>query len=165
MNWKLLHSSGEIYQAEFSLLSPADLPRIKKNEGWSRGFNWAKYLSPVSEFIAYKLHLVGNPQIQGLLAVAVRDGFAELDLIEKAPSNRIPINEFMNVGEVLFAKACLISFEHKGNGYVLLRAKTNLIEHYMKRYGMEIIHLKKRLLAIPPLEAQRLIRLYLIKRS
>lgn len=163
MSWKLIHQNGEIYQAELSELSKPDLLQLKKSEGWSRGFNWATYLDSKSEFTAYKLHITGNPIIQGLLAIAVREGFVELDLIEKAPSNRKPRNEFKNIGEILFAFACLTSFKNGGDGYVLLQAKTGLVEHYIDHYGMEVVNSKKRLLAIPTLEAKRLVDLYLIK--
>lgn len=163
MSWKLIHQNGEIYQADIEVLSKSDLLRLKKSEGWSRGFNWAEYLASKNEFTAYKLHITGNPIVQGLVAFAVREGFVELDLIEKAPSNRKPRNEFINIGEVLFAFACLTSFKNNGDGYVLLQAKTGLIEHYIDHYGMEVVNSKKRLLAIPTLEAKRLVDLYLMK--
>ncbi|GBG08548.1 hypothetical protein PAT3040_03135 [Paenibacillus agaridevorans] len=162
MNWKLIHQSGETYQADFSLLSKSDLVQLKKSDGWSRGLNWSTYLASNHECTAYKLHITGNPIIQGLIAIAIKDGFVEVDLIEKAPFNRKPRNEFINVGEVLFCLACQTSFDNNGEGYVLLQAKTGLLEHYIDHYGMEVVNSKKRLLAIPTVEANRLIELYLI---
>ena len=70
------------------------------------------------------------------------------------------MQQFINAGEVLFAQACLFSFENGGNGYVLLKEKTGLMEYYIDHYGMEVVNSKQRLLAIPPLEAKRLIELY-----
>lgn len=162
MSWKLIHQNGEVYPADFRLLSKSDLVHIKKSEGWSRGLNWSTYLASNHEFTAYKLHITGNPIIQGLIAIAIKDGFVEVDLIEKAPFNRKPRNEFINVGEVLFGLACQTSFDNNGEGYVLLQAKTGLLEHYIDHYGMEVVNSKKRLLAIPTVEANRLIELYLV---
>jgi hypothetical protein len=165
LSWKLIHRNGEIYNGEFSLLTRNDLPQLKKNNGWSRGLNWSTYLRNGHEFTAYKLHIVGNHTIQGLIAIAVREGYVELELAEKAPSNRKPMQQFTNAGEVLFGHACLVSLQNGGDGYVLLRAKTGLMEYYIDYYGMEVVNSKQRLLAIPPVEAQRLIELYYIQGS
>lgn len=162
MSWKLIHRSGETYQSEFSVLSKSDLTQLKKSNGWSRGLNWSTQLASNNEFTAYKLHITGNPIIQGLIAVAIRDSFVEVDLIEKAPTNRKPKHEFINTAEVLFALAGQLSFNHNGDGYVLLQSKTGLMEHYIDHYGMEVVNSKKRLLALPSVEAKRLIDLYLI---
>ncbi|QGQ95663.1 hypothetical protein EHS13_12595 [Paenibacillus psychroresistens] len=165
MTWKLNHRNGEIYDAGFSLLTRADLPLIRKSEGWSRGLNWSEYFQKNHEYTAYKLHIIGNNInniIQGLIAIAFREGYVELELTEKAPLNRKPSQQFINAGEVLFAQACLFSLENGGDGYVLLKAKTGLMEYYIDHYGMEVVNSKQRLLAIPPLEAKRLIGLYYI---
>ena len=102
MSWRLIHRNGKVHQAELSLLSKSDVVELKKSDGWSRGFNWSEYLAKTSEFSAYKLHITGKLSIQGLIAIAVRDGFVEVDLIEKAPMNRKPKNEY-----IMSASSCL----------------------------------------------------------
>ncbi|WP_240416631.1 hypothetical protein [Paenibacillus periandrae] len=160
MSWNLIHRNSEIYTAKFSLLTRLDLPQLKKSDGWSRGFDWSVYLRKNHEYTAYKMQVVGNNSIQGLIAIAIREGYVELDLAEKAPTNRKPMEQFLNAGDVLFAQACLISMENNGDGYVLLKAKTGLMEYYIDHYGMEVVNGKQRLLAIPPVEAKGLIELY-----
>lgn len=165
MSWKLVHRGGEIYDADFSLLTRSDLKQLRKSDGWSRGIDWGVYLKLDQPFTAYKLQILGDTTIQGLVAVTVREGFVELALAEKAPVNRKPIERFINAGEILFAKACLMSLENNGEGYVLLQAKTNLFDHYVDHYGMEVVNSKKRLLAIPPIESRRLVEVYWSQRS
>lgn len=160
MSWKLIHRSGETYKAEFSLLLKSDITQLKKKDGWSRGLDWSSYIESNNEFTVYKLHIYGNYTIQGLIAIAIREGFVEVDLIEKAPLNRRPRSEFINAAEVLFGLAAQLSFNNNGDGYVLLQAKTGLMEHYIDHYGMEIVNSRKRLLALPTIEAKRLIELY-----
>ncbi|PZM67196.1 hypothetical protein [Paenibacillus dendritiformis] len=160
MSWNLIHCNGETYPGVFNLLLRDDLAQLKKSNGWSHGLDWSIFLKKNQEYIAYKLHIVGDNLIQGLIAIAIRKGYVELALAEKAARNRKPTHEFKNVGEVLFAQACLFSLENNGDGYVLLRAKTGLMDHYVHHYGMEVINKKQRLLAIPPVEATRLIELY-----
>lgn len=149
----------------FSPLEKRDLNQLRKSDGWSKGLHWRNYLQNGNEFSAFKLHVIGDTFIQGLIAVAIRDGYVELDLVEKAPSNRKPFVEFMNAGEVLFGEACLISINNGGEGFVKLRAKTGLLEHYIDHYDMQIINAKKRELAIDPVAANRLIGLYYNQRS
>lgn len=165
VSWKLVHCSGEIYEAEFSPLTRNDFARLRKGDGWTRGIDWGIYLQSDQAFTAYKLHVLGDTTIQGLVAIAVREGFVEVGLAEKAPSNRKPVQRFMNAGELLFAKACLTSLENNGEGYVLLQAKTNLIAYYVDHYGMEVVNGKNRLLAIPPIESRRLVEVYWNQRS
>jgi hypothetical protein len=160
LSWQLNHRNSEVYIGEFSSLTRTDLSQLRKSDGWSRGLNWNIYLQKNHEYTAYKLRIIGNDTIQGLIAVAFREGYVELELAEKAPFNRKPIQQFTNAGEVLFAQACLFSLENGGDGYVLLKAKTGLMEYYIDHYGMEVVNSKKRLLAIPPVEAKRLVELY-----
>jgi hypothetical protein len=117
----------------------------------SPGIDWRKYLLKKSQFTAYKLHIIGNRTVQGLIAIALHEGYVELEFAEKAPNNRKPINEFTNSGELLFAQACLISYQSNEDGYVTLRAKTGLMEYYIDYYGMDVINGKERRLAIPQL--------------
>ncbi|MCM3289191.1 hypothetical protein M3661_03510 [Paenibacillus sp. MER 180] len=165
MSWTLIHRNGEHYEGDFSLLTKTDLVQLKKNNGWTRGLNWGAYLQKNEEFTAYKLQVIGDTHIQGLIAVAIRDGYVELALVEKSKHNRKPVQQFRNIGEVLFAQACLLSVENNGDGYVLLRAKTGLINHYIHYYRMEVVNSRQQLMAIPPVEAKRLIELYYRQRS
>ncbi|THF73606.1 hypothetical protein [Cohnella fermenti] len=165
MSWKLIHRNGESFEAAFSLLNKNDITQLRKREGWSRGIDWSDYLRNDQDFTAYRLHIMGDDQTQGLIALAVRAGFVELGFVEKAPSNKTADKAFMNAGELLFAHACLSSLESNGDGYVLLQAKSKLKDYYIDHYGMEVVSLRRNLLAIPPVESRRLIELYWNQRS
>jgi hypothetical protein len=158
--WKLIHRSGEEYLADFHELEPSDLPKLKKSLGWTRGFDWKKYLADENPFIAYKLVVRGNTAIQGLVALAVLDGYVELDLVEKAPQNRGFRKEFLNAGDVLFGFAGKVSLDTGNDGFVLLYAKTRLVEHYIRKYGMDLIDPRRRKMVINPIAANRIIGLY-----
>ncbi|MEK0313820.1 hypothetical protein [Cohnella sp. 56] len=165
MSWKLIHRAGEVYDADFSPLTRKDMVQLRKSDGWTRGIDWGIYLQPNQPFSAYKLQIMGDTSIQGLVSIAIREGFVELALAEKAPFNRKPTQRFINAGELLFAKACKTSLEKNGEGYVLLQAKSNLIAHYIDYYGMEVVNVKNRHLAIPPIESRRLVEVYWDQRS
>jgi hypothetical protein len=154
MSWKLIHKSGEPYTAEFSPLMRDDLPLR-----WTRGLSWNNYLAKNSEYTAYKL-TVGDT-IQGAIALAIRTGYVEIDLVEKSPINR-QRSEFINVAEVLFGFASKVSFDNNEEGYTILYAKTVLVSHYVDRYKMEVINKKERRMLLPPIEGYKLIKLYYI---
>ncbi|BFH67625.1 MAG: hypothetical protein E6230_04290 [Paenibacillus dendritiformis] len=146
MSWKLIHRNGETYPGAFNLLRQEDLPQLKKSDGWSRGIDWSIFLRKNQEYTAYKLHIVGDNRIQGLLAIAIRTGFVELAIAEKAFHNRKPNEEFKNVGDVLLAHACLCDLVNNGDGYVLFKSKMSLMGHYGYDNGMEVVNKKRRLL-------------------
>ncbi|NGP62205.1 hypothetical protein FLT15_28880 [Paenibacillus thiaminolyticus] len=150
MSWNLIHRNGESYPGAFNLLTQADLPQLKKSDGWSRELDWSVFLQKDQEYTAYKLHIVGDSLILGLIAIAIRTGYVELAFAEKAALNRKQTQEFKNVGDVLFAQACLFSLVNNGDGYVLFRAEIGLMDHYVYHIGMEVINRGQRLLAITP---------------
>ncbi|MBB6695698.1 hypothetical protein H7B90_30325 [Cohnella xylanilytica] len=161
VTWVLKHrSSGEEYDAYFSRLERGDLKNIAKGTGWTVGFNWGHYLRRDSDYIAYKLHIAGNDGIQGIVAIALREGYVEIDLAEKSPNNRRPRNQFSNAGDLLFAFACKVSLENDGEGYVMLKAKSGLVQHYQRKYKMELINPRERTMAIVPVVAKKMVELY-----
>ena len=158
MPWILIHKNKEIYEAEFKKLERSDRFLLLKRDGWSKGFDWLSYLGQNSQFTPYKLVLKGTNEIQGLIALRLENGYVMVDLIEKAPINRTPDEEFINCAEVLFGFACKFSKEQGYEGFISFYSKTVLVEHYMRKYGAELIG--DRRLAIGSLEANRLIALY-----
>lgn len=65
MSWNLIHRNGESYPGAFNLLTQADLPQLKKSDGWSRELDWSVFLQKDQEYTAYKLHIVGDNLILG----------------------------------------------------------------------------------------------------
>jgi hypothetical protein len=158
LSWNLTHRlTNEIYSSSFSRLVRSDFQQL---QGWTRGLNWRDYLKMNSEFSAYKLTIDGSNYIQGLIALSKQEGYVEIALAEKSPNNRNPINEFQNVGEVLFGFASKYSFDSGCEGFVILYAKTVLIKHYIEKYQMEVINLRERKLLLTPVEGHRLVTLY-----
>lgn len=161
MPWILYHKSGEQYPANFHPLTRQDMIALKKKYGWSKRFHWDAYFHHAS-IRAYKLVVDGDTKIQGLIAMEpIREhGYVYVDLVEKAPHNRKPNEEFLNVGDVLFGYACKMSIDNGLEGYVMLYAKTMYVDHYQKKYGMTLIHPRERKMAFDPVVATRLVRLY-----
>jgi len=164
MDWSLIHKNDEHYLAEFSLLTRVDLQQLKKAHGWSRGINWSKYLRSNSNIQAFKLNVIGDNAIQGCVAIDVREGYVFIDMIEKAPNNRKPREDFKNAGDLLIAFACKISVDHGFSGYVSLIPKSGLEQTYLNKYRFQWTNPRLRLMGLDEVEAQRLIALYYIER-
>lgn len=160
MPWLLKNKTGEEYIADCELLSKIDKPKLMKHYGWSKGFNWFKYLDVNNSFTAYKLVINGDTGIQGLIALCPEEGYVLVDLIEKSPNNRKPFEEFINVAEVLFGFACKCSLDSGYRGFIMFYPKSVLAEHYITKYKAQYVG--RGFLALGELEAKSLISLYYI---
>ena len=133
-------STGEKFDTVYRLISKTitkdDAQKLMK-AGWK--FDWSV---PHSEgYEIYELMVKGSNEIQGLIALKhFRDQlFTFVDLVESNPNNIGQSGKFEGVGAHLFAIACKLSFEVGNEGYVQFISKTNLIEHYKKILGAQLI--------------------------
>lgn len=103
---------------------------MKKEDGWEKEFDWMIYFHRPNHEV-YKMVIPGNDEIQGAVALEPRREHVFVHLVESAPHNRQPDQEFMLVGLHLFAYACQRSVELGFEGFVSLVAKTALIRLYL----------------------------------
>lgn len=130
---------------------------IKKKDfsGWK--FNWST--PQKNGYDVYELFLKGNSEIEGRIALTLKPGYVEVDVIESNPKNIGSKGEYIGVGGHLFAIACLISFNNGYEGYVAFTAKTNLIDHYIKSLGANVLSGQR--LCIEESAARELVNKYL----
>ena len=79
-------------------------------------------------------------------------------LVETAPHNYGSNKVYEGVLGNLVAFACKLSFQHGTDGYVSFRAKTILIDHYVKKLGA--IHYGGHLLVLDTKAALNLLNKY-----
>ena len=117
------------YEKRQSVIKP------KEYQGWK--FNWT--IPENNGYYIYELFVEGDDTVQGRIAFKFDGGVVNVDIVEAAPHNIGHNGTFIGVGGHLFAIACLCSMDAGYDGYVVFTAKTNLIEHYMKALGAQII--------------------------
>ena len=81
-----------------------------------------------------------------------------MNLLENAPFNIGKDKLYEGVAGNLVAFACKLSFQRGGQGFVSFRAKTKLIDHYVKTLGA--YHFGGHLMVIDSIAAQNLIDKY-----
>jgi hypothetical protein len=138
---KLTHSienaaSGEVFMTEIILLSTEDLQSITKQNGWK--FNWKKEFADSNKQV-YKLVIVGQAEIQGLLSVSIKTDHVFMNLLENAPFNIGKNKRYSGTAGNLVAYACKMSFLLGYDGYVAFDAKSRLIVHYQQSLGAVLI--------------------------
>lgn len=140
------------YKKRETLINPKDY------KGWK--FNWST--PEKNEYEIYELFVEGDATVQGRIAFRIDGGVADIDIVESAPHNIGHLGEYIGVGGHLFAIACESSKEAGCDGYVAFTAKTNLIEHYKKELGAQVISGQR--MYIDDMAAQKLIAKYLESR-
>lgn len=137
---------------EFSLLE------VKKlTKGW--GFNWVQTFQ--EKYRVYGITLETG-ELQGLISLALRQGFIEVSLVESAPSNVGKDGRYEGVGGHLFAIAAKLSYDLGAEGFVSFIAKTSLIEHYKKTLNAKQIG-NTQLMFIDSIAADILVKKYFIE--
>lgn len=136
-------------------ISELDVKVILKKNGWR--FKWKEELNYAGRGI-YKLLIVGDQLIQGLISMEKKENFIELHLIETAPHNYGKSKKYIGVPGNLVAFACKLSFEYGFEGFVAFRAKTQLIEHYKVTLGAELIF--KDRMCIAGISSKKLVNSY-----
>ncbi len=125
--------TGKIVDTQYAVASREELVSLKK-EGWN--FDWAS--DELSDATVYKLTLVGEKQIQGLVATVdmKSDSAIYLKLAESAPHNIGPNKRYEGVGGHLFAIAAKSSVDAGYGGFLYLDAKNaKLVSHYREKFG------------------------------
>lgn len=135
-----------------------EISKIHKKDGWF--FNWKTEYREANHQV-YKLVLIGNPQIQGLISLEPikSQQYIELHLIESAPHNYGSQKQFAGVPANLVAFACKMSFELGFDGFVAFTAKTKFINHYIEMLGAQLLYGYNRM-GIFTEEARKLVNSY-----
>jgi len=155
------NSTGELVDTTVRSISPTRATC----KGWE--FDWTK---PERDgYQVFALRVKGERKIQGMIAMKDDPGnyAMKIDIVEAAPQNNPhnPLNtsgtkEYNGVGGHLFAEACRQSFEKGYGGFVHFVAKTNLIPHYAKTLGAELLNSRDRIMAIDGPAALALVKRY-----
>ncbi|WP_139822660.1 hypothetical protein [Tuberibacillus sp. Marseille-P3662] len=109
--------------------------RVAKKNGWL--FDWRKAF--IEAFNVYGIFVIGDPQVQGLIALApnAQNQLVDVDLIEAAPQNKWKHHSqvYAGIGKTLIAFAAFLSFKQSYEGYIGLAIKTNYNEEYYTSLG------------------------------
>jgi hypothetical protein len=148
--------SGDSFSTEVSIITPSDLKKIIKKEGWD--FSWKEeYKNPIKEL--YKLTIVSSPAvIQGVISIEIKSDHVYMHLIESAPFNKGKTKIYSGVAGNLVAFACKLSFQRGFEGNISFLSKSQLIEHYEKT--LQAKHFGGRVMIIENIAALRLINKY-----
>jgi hypothetical protein len=102
---------------------------------------------------------VNNPQVtQGMIGLSVHPDHVFINLLESAPFNIGRNKMYIGVPGNLVAFACRTSFESDGDGFVSFRAKTVLIDHYVKTLGA--FHVGNNVMVIDAAASRLLVKKY-----
>jgi hypothetical protein len=148
--------SGDSFPTDVLRLTRLDLKNITKKNQWN--FDWKSEFS-IPHRDVYKLTITNNTDIiQGLISLSITPDNVYVHLIENAPFNIGKDKIYAGVAGNLIAFACKLSFKHGTDGYVSFRAKTKLIDYYIKSLGA--IHFGGHLLIIQTDSALKLLDKY-----
>jgi hypothetical protein len=124
--------SGDSFATEVTSFTKLDLMYVAKKSGWL--FDW-KYELAQNEREVYKLTILGQSVIQGVVSLTPEIDNVYMHLIESAPFNRGKNKLYVGIPGNLVAFACKLSFQRGTQGYVSFAAKTKLIDHYRETLG------------------------------
>lgn len=152
--------TGEILQTTFSLAQKSELEKLK---GWN--FDWLS--NDLKNAEIYKLNVVGDNTIQGLIALTkfAHDQAIYVNIAESAPHNIGKNKQYAGVGGHLFAIAAKRSVDFGYGGFVFLDAKNEeLVQHYKNTLGAILLghpHIYR--MFIDESAAQKLLSIYTLK--
>lgn len=152
----LLHCpTGEIVKAHVRVIQPSDY-KIIKQSGRFPGFDWEKERS----LEVFKLTLVDSDQILGLLSLADfrEEQWIKVSLLQSSEENVGALKEYDKIAGVLLAFACREAFRRGYGGCIGLLPKTELMEHYIKKYNFSI---SGKHLSLEGKPAEKLIKTYI----
>jgi hypothetical protein len=109
--------------------------RQLKKDGWK--FDWDKSMGAISQKIAY----LENEKIQGLVEFEEVPSslYNIIFRIELAPENIGKNRKIDNVAGTLFAYVAKDSLDAGFEGFVVFDSKTVLIDHYVEKYGAQVL--------------------------
>ncbi len=129
----VIHSeSGRKIPATISKLDAKEIALINKSRRFD--FNWNKE----KQFDVYKLTAEGIDEPLGLMSLADRpaDFAIEIRLLASSLENVSKTKQYQRIAGCLIAFSCRKAFEAGYGGYVCLKPKTELEEHYQQAYGL-----------------------------
>lgn len=123
---------GRSFKTIVSKASSKDVEMILKKNGWK--FNWKSELK-MKDRKVFKLTIVDNTDIQGLVRLSYMGDHIYLHLIESAPQNFGRNKLYEGVAGNLIAFCCKESWDNSHDGIIAFKAKTDLIPHYEDTLG------------------------------
>ena len=151
--------TGDSFKTKVEELTPADVRKLKKAD-WL--FNWKAEIK-IPDKTVYKLVIVENVSIQGLISLQDRYDHIFMSLIESNKFNRGVKKVYLGLPGNLVAFACKLSFDKGYGGYVSFQSKTNLIVHYQKTLGAHVLF--GNIMAIDTKAAAKLVEQYFPKKQ
>lgn len=123
--------TGKWLEAEIDRISEQDIQEIEKSNRFR--FDWKKEL--IHE--VYKVYLTKDGFVVGLVALKdiPQDIRVHVQLIESSRNNTGKRKRLDRIPGCLIAYACELSFKKGYDGFVSLTPKTQLVNHYIKKYG------------------------------
>ena len=146
--------TGDSFKTSVIELDAKDIKSLKKSD-WI--FDW-KAEAKQADKTVYKLVIVDNAAIQGLISLQDRHDHIFVPLIESSKFNRGARKVYLGVPGNLVAFACKVSFDKGYGGYVSFESKTRLIGHYQKALGAHVLF--GNIMAIDTIAANKLIEQY-----
>ena len=106
-----------------------------KKDGWN--FDWDKSFGAISQKIAY----LDDDKIQGLVEFEEVPSslYNIIYRIELAPENIGKNKRIDNIAGTLFAYVAKDSLDAGFEGFVVFDSKTILLDHYVKKYGAQVL--------------------------
>lgn len=125
--------TGEKQEATITKIDAAEILQINKTKRFD--FNWNKEKA----FHVYKLTVEGKEEPIGLLSMEERpqDYALEIRLLAVSKENIGQSQEYSRIAGCLIAFVCKEAFKKGFGGYVCLKPKTKLEQHYMQQYGFQ----------------------------
>lgn len=145
---------GELFEAVIELVEDRDWPAIHNDNSFSFNWNFEK------EQIVYKIRLKLEEEILGLVSIEdiPREFRIHVRLIELNSKDVGKSERYDNIAGCLLAFVCQLAFQKDYEGYVSLQPKTDLIGHYIAKYGF---HQLGKNLFIELNDSEKLIHKYL----
>ena len=135
-------ATGRVIATEVHPVEPADLQRL--DPGWR--FDWRTALESMEVFKLIDPKAPGT--ILGLLAVRRCDTYVEVTVLECHSHSVGRAKRFRGIAGSLLAFAAELSFRIGGDGFLVIDAKSELLEHYERTYGFQRIgHSQRMVLA------------------
>lgn len=129
----VIHSeSGKKIQVVISKLDAQEIARINKSKRFD--FNW----NEEKQYEVYKLTAIGVDEPLGLMSLKERhsDYAIEIRLLAVSLENIGRAKQYQRITGCLIAFACRKAFVAGYGGYVCLKPKTELKDHYQEVYGL-----------------------------
>lgn len=125
--------TGEKHLAQISQIDAAEIAKINTSRRFD--FNWNKE----KDFKVFKLVVNGDEKPVGLLSLRERpDDYAmEIRLIASSKEHIGKAKEYDGIAGCLISFACKEAFKSGFYGFVCLKPKTKLAQHYCNKYGFE----------------------------